>query len=146
MADDGDPLRAARIALRAGLVWSRSRAYFPPMSFLTRFSPLRAVRDLRVYLAQREKYELGFFALALGITGIVLFAFLRDANDIKTPYKPTIIYVQQWRADRTDAQIVAQQKIDQVEKDKRIAEQKAEQAKVQAQYKKLDDHLKALGI
>lgn len=116
------------------------------MSLFTRFSPLRAVRDLRVFLAQREKYELVFFALAIGITGVVLFAFLRDANTIKVPYRPNIIYVQQWRADRTDAEIVAQQKIDQAAKDKRIAEQKAAQARLQAQYKKLDDRLKALGI
>ena len=116
------------------------------MSFFSRFSPLGAVRDLRAFLAQREKYELLFFTLAIGITGIVLFVFLRDANTIKVPYRPEIIYVQQWRADRTDAQIIAQQKIDQIEKDKRIAEQKAAQAKLQAQYKKIDDHLKALGI
>ena len=116
------------------------------MSFLTRFSPLRAVQDLRGFLAQREKYELGFFALALAITGIVLFAFLRDTNDIKKPYRPTIVYFEQWPLSRTDAQIRAQQKIDQFEKDKRLAEQKAQQAQVQAQYKKMDDHLKALGL
>ena len=116
------------------------------MSFLARFSPLRAVRDLRVFLAQREKHELGFFALALAITGVVLFAFLRDANDIKVPYRPTIVYVEQWPLSRTDAQIRAQQKIDQVAKEKRLADQKAQQAQVQAQYKKMDDHLKALGL
>ncbi|WP_174285628.1 hypothetical protein [Sphingomonas bacterium] len=116
------------------------------MSFLTRFSPLRAVRDLRVFLAQRGKYELMFFATAMAITGVVLFAFLRDANDIRPAYQPTIIYVEQWPLSRTDAQIRAQQKIDQFDKEKRIAEQKAEQAKLQAQYKKIDDRLKAMGI
>ncbi len=116
------------------------------MSLFTRFSPLRAVRDLRGFLAGREKYELAFLALALAITGVVLFAFLRDANDIKTPYRPNIIYVEQWPLSRTDAQIRAQQNIDQYEKDKRVAQQKAAQAKLQAQYRKLDDHLKALGI
>lgn len=116
------------------------------MSFLTRFSPLRAVGDLRRFLAQRAKYELGFFALSLTITGIVLFAFLRDTNDIKRPYQPTIVYVEQWPLSRTDAQIRAQQKIDQFEKDKRLADEQAQRAKLQAQYKKLDDHLKALGL
>ncbi len=116
------------------------------MSFFARFSPLRAVRDLRLFLAQREKHELAFLTLALAITGVLLFAFLRDANDIRTPYRPNIIYVEQWPLSRTDAQIRAQQKIDQYEKDKRLAEQKAAQAKLQAQYKKLDDHLNSLGI
>ena len=116
------------------------------MSFLTRFSPLRAVGDLRRFLAQREKYELGFFALSLAITGVVLFAFLRDANDIKAPYRPTIVYVEQWPLSRTDAQIRAQQKIDQFDKEKRLAAQKAQQAQVQAQYKKMDDRLKAMGL
>ena len=116
------------------------------MSFLGRLSPLRAVHDLRRFLAQREKYELGFFALSLTITGIVLFAFLSDTNDIRPPYQPTIIYVEQWPLSRTDAQIRAQQKIDQFDKEKRLADQKAQQAKLQAQYKKLDDKLNAMGL
>ena len=116
------------------------------MSFFTRLSPFRAVGDLRRFLAQREKYELGFFALSLAITGVVLFAFLRDANDIKTPYRPTIIYVQQWPLSRTDAQIRAQQKIDQYDKEKRAAAVQAQRAQLQAQYKKLDDKLKAMGL
>ena len=116
------------------------------MSLIARFSPLRAVHDLRRFLAQREKYELGFFALSIAITGIVLFAFLRDTNDIKAPYRPTIIYVQQWPLSRTDAQIRAQQKIDQYDKDKRLAEEKAQRAQLQAQYKRLDDKLKAMGL
>ena len=116
------------------------------MSLLTRFSPLRAVRDLRLFLAQRGKPELAFFALAIVITGIVLFAFLRDANSIRTEYKPNIIYVEQWPLSRTDAQIRAQQKIDQYDKDKRVAAEKAQRAQLQAQYKKLDDKLNAWGI
>lgn len=115
------------------------------MSFLRLISPIRAYRDLRGFLAQREPYELGFLVLAMALTTFLMWAFMRDSH-IQKEYRPTIIYVQQWRADRTDAQIIAQQKIDQVAKDKADAETARERAKIQADFKKVDDKLKRLGI
>lgn len=115
------------------------------MSFISRLSPIRAYKDLRFFLAQREPYELGFLLLAMLITTGLIFAFARDSS-VERPYQRNIIYVEQWRADRTDAQIVAQQKIDQAAKDKMLAAQEAERKKTQAEFKRLDDKLKGMGI
>ena len=114
------------------------------MSLFRRLSPLRAYRDLRFFLAQRQPYGLGFLVLAMAITGVFIFAFMRES--VPVPYKPNIIYVQQWRLDRTDAQIIAQQKIDQAAKEKALAEQEKERKRNQAEFKRLDDKLNRLGI
>ncbi|QKS01961.1 hypothetical protein F9288_05430 [Sphingomonas sp. CL5.1] len=115
------------------------------MQFFARMSPLRALRDLRLFLHQRQPHELGFFALSILITGFFIFAFIKDST-IEKVYKPDIVYVQQWRLDRTEAEIVAQQKVDQAKKDKELAEQEKEQAKTRAEFQRLDDKLKRWGI
>jgi hypothetical protein len=120
-------------------------AYIPPMSFFGRFSPVRAIRDLRLFLSQRQPYELVFLMIAVGITGFFIYAFARD-DYVPVPYKPDIIYVEQWPADRTDVQIKAQQKIDYVKKKERLAEEKAAKDQRQAEFKRVDDALNKWGI
>ena len=115
------------------------------MGFFRRFSPIAAVRDLRRFLASRERYELGFLALAMGVTGFLVFAFVRDSQ-AEAPYVPEIVYVQQWRAGRTDAEIRAQQVIDEAKREQQEAVVRAERAKTQAEFKRLDDSLKRMGI
>lgn len=115
------------------------------MQFFARFSPVRAYRDLRLFLASRETYELGFLALAITITGFLIYAFERDST-VPPVYHRDIIYVQQWRADRTDDEIRAQQKIDAPLKAKRLAEEKAEQEARRAQFKKVDDAMARWGM
>jgi len=114
-------------------------------SFLRYISPLGAVRDLRAFLARRQPYELGFLALSMVITLGLLVAFVHDSH-VAAPYKPDIIYVEQWRADRTDAEIIAQQKLDKIKQDAELADYHRRQAERQAQFKRLDDHLKSMGI
>ena len=113
----------------------------PYMQFFARMSPLRALRDLRLFLHQRQPHELGFFALAILITSFFVFAFIKDST-IEKVYRPDIIYVQQWRLDRTEAEILAQQKVDQAKKDKEQAELEKEQAKTRAEFQRLDNKLK----
>lgn len=115
------------------------------MDFFGRMSPLRAYRDLRLFLAGRETYELGFLAAAMLITGFFIYAFAKDSA-VEPTYKRDIVYVQQWRADRTEAQIRAQQAIDAPIKAKAMAEQKAAQEKRQAGFKKMDDALSRWGL
>lgn len=115
------------------------------MKFFSRFSPVRAYRDLRLFLSQRQPYELGFLALAMAITGFFIFAFMRDSY-AEPEYRPNIIYVQQWRADRTDAEIIAQQKIDEPIRQKALAEQRKADEERRAGFKRLDDKLKSWGL
>jgi hypothetical protein len=115
------------------------------MAFFARFAPGRAYRDLRMFLAQRKPYELYFLIAALAVTSGAIALFAR--NDIPVEYKPPeVIYVQQWRADRSEAEILAQQKIDQAKKEKEDAELKRLQDKRRADFKKVDDAMKRWGI
>jgi hypothetical protein len=84
-------------------------------------------------------------ALAVGITAALIAAFVGDSK-VEPEYVPHITYVQQWRADRTDAEIKAQQVIDQAKREQQEAEIQAERAKSQAEFKRLDDKLKRMGI
>lgn len=115
------------------------------MSFLGRFSPGIAYRDLRHFVATRERYEFIFLALAIAITGAVMFVFMHDSH-VETPYKRNIIYVQNWRLDRSDAEIKAQQVVDEAARKKRLAAEDAQRAKLRAQFKRLDDSLTNMGI
>ena len=115
------------------------------MSFFRRLSPIRAVNDLRSYLAGRPPYELGFLAAAIVITAFFIYAFARN-DYAPPPYKPDIVYVEQWRLDRTDAEIRAAQKIDQKVKAKRLAAEKAEQEKRKAQFRQMDEAMTKWGL
>ena len=115
------------------------------MSYFARFSPVRAYRDLRFFFAQRERHELWFLLAAIAITGFFIYGFIHDSYE-EPVYRPNIVYVQQWRADRTDAEIRAQQAIDEPIKQKRLAEQRAAQERTRAEFKRLDDKLNSWGI
>lgn len=129
-----------------GLAASRLRAYLgATMEYLARFSPFRAIRDLRLFLSHRQPYELGFLALSVVITGLLIGGFVKDSR-IEREYRPNIIYVQNWRADRTIEEIRAQQKIDEPIRRKRIAEYEKRQAEMRAAFKKYDDKLNAWGL
>lgn len=116
------------------------------MSFFSRFAPFGALMDLRRYLARRQPYEVGFLFAAIAITSLVVTLIANDSKSIEVPYKRNIIYVEQWRADRTTAEIVAQQQIDQVKRDADKAELDRLQKKRQAEFKAVDDKLKEYGF
>ncbi|WP_085808718.1 hypothetical protein [Sphingomonas sp. TZW2008] len=115
------------------------------MNFFARMSPLRAVRDLRLFLAQRQPYELVFLLISILVTGVILIGFVKDSH-IEKEYRPKIIYVQQWRLDRTDAEIRAQQAIDAPIKQKAIDDERKRREARQAQFKRIDDKLNQWGL
>lgn len=116
------------------------------MKFWSLISPLRAWRDLRLFLATRRPHQIGFFGVALAATYLVVVGMMYESRAPRVPYHRDIIYVQQWRADRTDAEIIAQQKIDGIEQTKRDKELARLQAERRVQFKKIDDGLKAYGL
>lgn len=116
-----------------------------PASYFARFSPVRAVSDLRRFLALRQPYELWFGIAAIFVTGLIIAGFVVDSHEERAR-KSNIIYVQQWPLSRTDREIIAQQKIDQVKRDKEQAELRARQEAVRRQFQQLDDKLKAMGL
>lgn len=138
--------RAARGA--RGLVPEPPRAYLwrDMWKYFARFSPLRAIRDLRRFLASRKRYEIFTLFGAAAVTWTIMWVFLTDSRSIKIPYKRDIVYVESWPLDRTDADIKAQQKIDVVKKTKQQEELERRQKERQAQFKKVDDWLRSWGI
>jgi hypothetical protein len=88
------------------------------MAFPRPSSPTAAWRDLRDFLGQKGRHKLVFAVIAICIPAIIVTGFYVDSN-IKP--EAQIIYVENWPANRTDEQIKAQQKIDQVKRDKAMA-------------------------
>jgi hypothetical protein len=105
-------------------------SWFPQPS-----SPRNALKDLAAFMRQRSREQLIGGALAVLVTAIIVIEFLVDAN-IGTAPPPQIVEVELYPANRTDADIVADQKKDQATKE-------AAQKEKQRQFKKLE---KQLGI
>ncbi|WP_010161655.1 hypothetical protein [Sphingomonas sp. PAMC 26617] len=116
------------------------------MKLLQYFSPRQAWRDVRSFVTTRRPHQLGFMGVALALTYVMIMGVIYESRIPPKPYHRDIIYVQNWRLDRTNAQIIAQQKIDSVEKAKQDAELERLKAERRAQFKKVNDGLKAWGI
>lgn len=83
------------------------------MSFFPRpVGPTAAFRDLAAFMRQRSREQVIGAALAVLSTIIIVILFLVDPK-VNTQPPEQIVYVQSWPANRTDAQIAADQKKDQ---------------------------------
>lgn len=99
-------------------------------------SPRRALADLRAFFANRSRHQLLAGGLALFLPALILIGFYVDGQTNLAPPRRQLIFVDSWSADRSDAEIVAQQKIDQQIKEKAARDK-------QEEYKRLE---KRLGI
>ena len=116
------------------------------MRYFSRFSPVAALRDLGVFFAARKKHELWFLACAAALTAGIILAFIKDSMSLERPYKREIIYVQQWPANRTDAEILADRARDAPRvKAEREKLRRAQEAR-RAEFKKVDDALTRWGL
>ena len=75
-------------------------------------SPAAAFRDLAAFMRQRSREQVIAAALAVLVTMIIIILFLVDPK-INTQPGEQIVYAESWPANRTDAQIAADQKKDQ---------------------------------
>jgi hypothetical protein len=96
-------------------------------------SPRAAFRDLAAFMRQRSREQVIGASLALLVTAIIVIEFIVDAQ-IGTAPPPQVTYVELYPSNRTDAQIIAQQKQDQAAKDAAIKER-------QRQFQKLENQL-----
>lgn len=87
-------------------------AYLGTMPLPRPSSPRRALADLASFFRARGRHQLIAMALALICPAIILAVFYADGQTNLAPPRRTLIYAESWRADRSDAEIVAQQKID----------------------------------
>ena len=105
-------------------------SWFPSPS-----SPRAAFRDLVAFIRHREREHVIGAALAFLVTLIIVIEFVVDAK-VGTAPPPQVVEVQLYPANRTDADIIADQKKDQADK---LAAEKEKQR----QFQKLE---KQLGI
>jgi hypothetical protein len=119
-----------------GVASPRSRAYLGRMAIFPRpVSPFRAIRDLRVYLAQRQRHELVFAFLSVAITTLILVGFYVDSK-FERPWKRNIQYFENWPANRSDEEIRARLAAD-------LIKDKEERMK---SFQRLDKKMDDLGI
>lgn len=93
-------------------------------------SPSAAFRDLAAFMRQRSREQVIGASLALLVTAIIVIEFVVDAK-IGTAPPPQVTYVELYPSNRTDAEIVADQKKDQAKKEAAAKER-------QEQFKKLE--------
>lgn len=103
-------------------------SWFPKPS-----SPRVAFNDLRAFMSHRSREQVIGLAMAVLVTMIIVIEFLVDSK-INTAPPPQIIYVENYRADRSDKEIVADQRKDQAEREAAAKEQ-------QRQFQKLENQL-----
>ena len=117
-----------------GLAVPTRRPYFPEMSWFPRpSSPLVALRDLGAVLRHTSREQKIGAALAFLATSIIVVQFLIESKYGVMP-KPTPTYVELYSANRTDADIIADQKKDQAA---RLAAEKEQQRQYQRLGKRL---------
>jgi hypothetical protein len=75
-------------------------------------SPRVAFADLRAFLAHRSREQRIGAALSILVTAIIVIVFFADSK-VNTAPPPTTVYVESWSSNRTDAEIIAQQREDQ---------------------------------
>ncbi len=106
--------------------------YIPPMPVLPPIhSPKVVWRDLRAILSRRSREQTIAAFLSIGFTIVILVIFFLDSR-VNTAPPATITFVESWSANRTDAEI----KADQV-RDQRAGEERARAR--QEQFKEIAD-------
>ena len=86
-------------------------AVLPPVS-----RPGVALRDLMALLRQRSREQVIAACLSVLVTLIIVIIFFVDSQ-INTAPPPQVVYVELYESNRTDAQIAADQKKDQAERE-----------------------------
>lgn len=87
------------------------------MSWIPRpVGPFAAIRDLAAHMRHSSREQRIGGALAILVTAIIVIEFLVDSK-IGTAPPPQVTYVELYPSNRTDAEIVAEQKKDQAAKD-----------------------------
>lgn len=114
--------------MRAAIPIFAAMSWFPRPS-----TPRAAYRDLAAFMRNGSREHVIGASLALLVTAIIVIEFIIDAK-MGTAPPPRITYVKLYSSNRTDAQIIAEQKKDQAERDAAIKER-------QRQFQKLENKL-----
>jgi len=129
-----------------GVASPRSRAYLGRMAIFPRpVSPLRAIRDLRGFLVQRQRHELVFAFLSVVLTTLCIAGLYVDSQ-FERPWKRNIQYFENWPANRSDEEIRARLAADLIkDKQRQVEIEKLRQERMKS-FQRLDKKLDDLGI
>ena len=94
--------------------------------------PRAAFADLRAFMRQRSREKVIGAMLAVLVTAIIVIEFIVDSK-INTAPPPTVVYADSWSGNRTDAEIVAQQKIDQKKREAAMLERQRSYQRLEKQ-------------
>ena len=98
------------IAIARGWPLAPPRPIFGDMAILPpAVGPRAALADLISFLRQRSREQMIAAALAVLVTIIIVIIFIVDSK-INTAAPPTVVYVENYGPERTDADIKADQK------------------------------------
>jgi hypothetical protein len=100
--------------------------------------PRALIADIREFTRQRSRVQWVGALVAIAMPLLIIAGFYHDSSHGIAP-GPQLIYVDSWPANRTDAQIKADQKRDQAKRDAAVKER-------QRQFRKLDKELEKIGI
>ena len=122
----------------AGLAWEAGAHYLDAMSLPRPAAPRALVQDLRNFWSTRPRGHWVAALLAATMTGGIVIAFLIDSNSMGET-REQVIFLNSWPANRTDAEIRAQQKAD-------LDERTRAEAEHRRQLQRLDQNLNRLGL
>lgn len=100
----------------------------PPVS-----KPGVAWRDLMAFLRQRSREKVIGATLAVLVTMIIVIVFFVDST-INTAPPQQVVYVELYETNRTDAEIIADQKKDQANKEAIARERQRQFQKLEKQF------------
>jgi hypothetical protein len=105
-------------------------------NFWNNVQPVGAIADLRAVYQQAGKYRWRFMLAALASTGGLFFMMTQESWKM-APARPTVIFINSWTGQRSDAEIRASNLVNQQRKDLDEADQQARDDKVKGVYRAL---------
>lgn len=89
-------------------------------------SPKSAMSDMWSYFRENRPHKWPLLGVSVAMTWVIIWAFIVDANTNTMPTRNQIFYVQSWDANRSDAAIILQQKIDLAKREAAIEKKQKE--------------------
>lgn len=86
------------------------------MSFWRKISPTRALKDFSQEFLRPNPYRWQIMAVSAAAT-FAVFSVMWHEEEIGDPVRPQVTYITSWRADRSDAEIIASNIANQHRKD-----------------------------
>lgn len=106
------------------------------MSFWRKISPTGAAKDFAHEFVRPNPYRWRIVAVS-AVATVSLFSVMWNEGEEGPPPRPVVTYITSWRADRTDAEIIASNIANQKRKDELAAQEAARQERIKELYRTL---------